>query len=828
MMDALHKAADFEDKADASWMSDKASAPSAAGDIPLAGKPGAPAPPRPAEPEEPAPQRGAGGNEKELMDALFEAADFEDKVVTPTTSRVSQTGGLPGSPADNEPTRPMGGEIGVDWSAAPERTRPPDDAEFVAPPWRPSKRAVLVSAGVVLLLLMISSFFAMSLSGSDSPVARRQAPTPPSAPGNRSVDTLPDIAPPAPKEASKYWAPAKPSELQRLAEVLPESESLPVFVQVFGPGEGGNVFGLTVTDESIDYSGIRIEDEHGQRVAARQLHELVSDALTRSLLDRLTERGFSPQAQEAFEDATLRVTFRLTPAWSVPRAAPLPEAFARHSRLPCGVDVVVSEVALVRDAETLRLVGGGGVFTLQPRTFAVSREAKVIGGAPEEGRAEQGELRVAGLVKYSGLDVLGPARDAGSWVAALIGRSERDWKAIWDPEDPESVPMGEALRAVFAAAGSAFMADVLSNHPDRIGQVQGAGLLDVLGDAGSPSEWLRPFASSKSPYGEAALRRLAERRDEFSIETFRKCLADADDYSPEAVQACAVALLDMGRVSSELLAALEGGNVEDFSGLRGTRGLPALDESDRTQVMRWMLENGSPCQRVSAALLASGEKNEELKPLVEKVLAAAPEVPGEVFADACRTLWATGKGDFETYRQIAEDYLARNCVGDVPVDFPSSAAKPPFLGVLRLSDVVCAGMVREGGDKAAPALLKLLDSPSPLTRISAIRGLLDLDYVDAAPSLRDRYVALTQAGADGKTLDPFEKAEFETLRPKIAHLSRYETKIAGLKMLLAQKSFSRAESVVKEIADQRPDSDVARRATAMLEEARAPKPNPIP
>jgi hypothetical protein len=838
----LHKAAAFEDGAGPTGAADGESIPIASGGAP------APATPQPKEQPIRAPSASPGADEGELMDALFEAADFEDKVPTPKTSVVPGTGAVPGTgrmpttggtrrtggtaglvlESDGEQTKPMGGEIGVDWSAATSH-KPPDDEDFVTPPWRPSKKQVLIGVGVILLLLLVSTVLALSLGGGSD---RARPPSPPVADGRGvTVERLPvtrSEPPEAPEDVAKYWAPVRPGELQRVADILAALPAITVGVSVIGPGEASETFSLAVMDQTIDYSMMRIEDSKGQRLAVNQLEHDIVDLFKTTLAQELAQRGFTPELKEIFEEAALRVTIRLEPVWSLPNSGPPREGFADHSMLPCGMDVIVSDVTMARDAESLRLVGDVGPYVVSPQPFPVSRSACVVGGAPEMGEPENSRLRVAGLVRYSDLDLLGPARSAASWAASLVCNPDRDWNAIWDPENSE-IPVEQALRGVFATAGAIFMAEVLRMHPDRVSPTLDVALNEVIGDVGTPCEWLRTFVDTKPPYSELAVRRLADRRDAYSVETFQRCLANADDFPPETVRACACALLDMGQFSSELSQVVESGIVKDFPNVCRTESLITSDESVKRPVLDWMLEKGCPRQRLIAAVLVLAEKREDLRPAAEEMLSSSLIAPGSAFGEVFSDLWTKGIMDFDLYSMVAVNCLAQSSVGDVPVELPASAPKLEHAGIVRLSDLVSSALVKCGGRNAAPALVRLLDSPSVFTQVSAMRGVFALDYVDAAPRLRERYVALTEvANSKTKTLNPFEKVELEALSKGTTHLSRFETKMLGIEGLVKQGNLKKAEAEIKKIVDEKPGSDVARRALAMLEEARNAQPPATP
>lgn len=272
-----------------------------------------------------------------------------------------------------------------------------------------------------------------------------------------------------------------------------------------------------------------------------------------------------------------------------------------------------------------------------------------------------------------------------------------------------------------------------------------------------------------------------------------------------------------------------------------------LGDSPRTALLAVMAEESTPANWLqpfteapepygSAANRALARKDEMIvakltlalqAPDPTVVLSNLPALSPLELADLCRHLdGLTLPRPFDVYAALMRRYVIQEGMGDTLIC-------PEIMGLniktcssrQRVADVLRFKLVDISPKRAGPVFQEMLTLPRGWSRLSAIHGILDVDWVDAGEWLRDLHKQLQES----QVLGPVAMHEMELIRPNITKIGRYEYKIIGLMNFLARSEFEKADALVADIVSEQPDSNIARRAQKLLDDAKASaKPPPGP
>jgi hypothetical protein len=662
-------------------------------------------------PSEGAPPPRPPAGDSEVFEALYQAADYEERVGREGEYGVSE----PEAGKGQKPASfPIAGRPGL-------RLR--EEAEE-----KPRGKGGLVLLVIFLVaILAAASYFSWKLFRKSSPPEEAAVTTP-------AQQTPPD-------ESGVPWTPPVPAVLKQAASEYAMKPQLLLEVSIArpnAPAEMFNVPSTVPTARSSDFSQVTIQDGTGRAVKAPDLSNALREAFAAALADGVKDRGLKVVAMNSpvTEGLRLRVSLRPRPEWGIVPEDPLNRTLPPGAELPRAAGVVVSGVVLVAGDRSVELVGSSPSVPLSVHSFdAASAVPSNIQIIVTPGQTNQ----VAGSVEYPGMDLLAPAREAGAWLADYLHSPDRDWDLIWVEEQAPVAEVQAAFRAVFALAGSRFVADTLIAYPQRMGPSAEAALLAFLSDGAMPSAWLRPFLDAPEPY--------------------RGTAAGTLDMKEQTASKIVMQLLLMDPASLDL------------------KDLPPLAPDGLVDVCRQMEQNPS-------------EDEEE---------------------------------EFDAYAALTRRYVMEERMGNVLIDPEiKGLAITPVSSQQRVADFLRAELIAADPKRAGGVFEEMLSLQRSWARLSAIQGILDVDYVDAAARLRDLNKELQEAPA----LGPVAMREIELLRPNITKIGRYELKTMALQTFISAGELDKAAGVVADIAREQPGTATALRAQELLDAARSAVPGP--
>jgi hypothetical protein len=432
-----------------------------------------------------------GENEKDLFDALYEAADYEAKVSSPDAFGVADTRREPtpiqGPAAKRATVTPVGHPAGLKLQEIPEE-KPRGKGGIIV--------LVIVLVGVLVGVTYFSWKFFQKGGAKEGVTA--SSPSRQTGQWTAGGDGLP-------------WTPPMPDALSRIATQFAMRPEAVLEVNI--EQTASDLFSIPATLPAIraaDFSQVAIRDRSGASVKAADLPGALQSALVESLKTRLSERALAAYAEASptQEGYRLRVTVRLNPAWGVVPEGMATSSVPQGTELPCAAGILVSSAEAVAGDYAMPLFAGTVQF--MPKSFRIGASIPtnaVIQFTPGQ------IVQVAGTVSYGDLDIASPARDAAAWLAGYVYSPDRDWNLIWVQEGAPVENVETAFRSVFALAGSGFVADVVKADPKRLGASSESALVNVLSDPAVPAEWLRPFQDCSDPYGRAATETLARQEE---------------------------------------------------------------------------------------------------------------------------------------------------------------------------------------------------------------------------------------------------------------------------------------------------------------------------